>query len=215
MFHTAGLVMLIDTVLTAVQTQQLTAPGSLFQRLSLPWNSGGLIVLLIVLGSWQGRQIYRSVVDTTTRTYQNIDDRTEEMRQATRLIDRLRGSTLPINPVLAIICQGCDGVAIKYARFFALDYRDGRQDPLYTVLNETSWAPQPVNVWQTKAKIDDVVEKLGKADIIWSIKLDPWLLTAVKRLASDSTCLDTLPHKALVRDTFKGTQTGLRCIENK
>ena len=215
MFHAVGLVMLVDTVLRIAETRKLNAPGRLIERWNQPWISGGLILLIVVLGSWQGRQIYRSTVDTSTRIYQNIDFRIAEMYRATSLIDNLRGTTLPHTPVLAVICQGCDNAVLSYASFYALGYKDGRMNPRFTVHGQTSWAPQPVNTWQAKADIDDVVEKLSKADIIWPLKIDDWLMSALARLVSDKSCLSAMPDKALVRSKTNGGSVQFRCIEKE
>lgn len=213
MIHAVGLVMLVDTVLTVFERRQSPGQEWFLRERHKPWIITGLVALIVVGGGWQGRQVYRSIVDTTTRAYQTIDPRIRDAREAADLIDRLRGSVLPQTPVLALVCQGCDNVAIKYARFFAMDYKNGELDPRFIVLGQTSWAVQPANPWQAKASIDDVVEQLSKADIIWPIKTDPWLLQALTRLVADNTCLSDLPDKILVRDTAEGNSIRFRCIE--
>ena len=135
------------------------------------------------------------------------------MHRATERIDGLRGSILPQKPVLAIVCQGCDDVAIQYANFFALGYKDGKLDPRFTVISDSSWAPQPVNVWQRKASIDDVVKRLSKADIIWPIKTDPWFVKAIASLVTDSSCLNALPDRAIIGGMRVGNSVRFLCIE--
>ena len=88
-------------------------------------------------------------------------------------------------------------------------------NPRFTVHGQTSWAPQPVNTWQSKADIDDAVEVLSKADIIWPLKTDDWLMTALARLVSDKSCLSAMPDKALVRSKTNGGSAQFRCIEKE
>ena len=135
------------------------------------------------------------------------------MRAAARLIDVLRGNSLPIRPVLKIISQGQDNAVLDYAHFYAMNYKMGKPYPHFTISNTFSWSPEPSNIWQTKSNVEDVVLDLSQADIIWPINLDPWLLKILSRLVSDSSCLNTLPNKALIRYTADGTPVRFRCVD--
>jgi hypothetical protein len=212
-FQALGLVMLFDTVLSFVGKMKWAANGGLDRLMGRRWVMGSLVLGIVALAIWQGRQLTRSVVDTTTRAYQNIDPRINEMRLAARRINALRGVTLPATPILTVISQGGDNAVLSYARFFAMGYENGRLSPRFTVSNEMSWAPAKGNIWQTKASIEETVRKLSQADIIWPVKLDPWLMRALERLVPDPSCLAALPGKALIRDDTDGNIPRFRCIE--
>ena len=213
MFHALGLVMLVDVALDYAASPK----GIIWDKINRLWRSrwmaAGLVILIVILGVWQGRQANRSVVDMTTRAYQNIDMRIVEMRTAARRIESLRGTTLSKKPVLMIISQGRDNAVSSYAQFFSIGYSEGQVDPHFTVSGAVSWSPEPSNVWQSKASIEDVTRQLSKADIIWPINLDPWIMKPLGRLVTDTTCLNALPNKALVRDADDGNVIRFRCIQ--
>lgn len=213
MFHVLGLVMLFDVTLYFTARKIGVALGGPNQKVRRRWIIGTLVVFVIVLAGWQGRQVNRSVVDMTTRTIQGIDSRIVEMRAAAGRIESLSGTTLPKKPILTIISQGRDNAVVSYARFFGIGYDEGRVDPKFTVFGEVSWSPEPGNIWQTKASIDQVEHKLSQADIIWPIELDPWLMTVLGRLVPDVSCLNALPDKALVRQVDNGKFVRFKCIE--
>lgn len=214
-FHALGLVMLLDTALSFAEKRGWTVSGVLAQLGRRRWIAGVFVTVIVVLGAWQGRQIYRSVIDTTTRAYQNVDQRIPEIQRAANRIESLRGDVLPESPVLTILSQGGDNAVINYAQFYAMDYRDGKLKPRFSVAGEVSWAPEPVNVWQTKASIEDVVRQLAKADIIWPINVDPWLMKALSRLIPDRSCLSALPDRALICETVDGSTIRYKCIEKQ
>ena len=214
MFHALGLVMLLDTALSLVANGNWIALGGPAQ-LRRSWIVGSLIVIVVLLMGWQVRMTLNSVVDTTTRAYQNIDPRIAEMRTAAKRIKSLRGISLPEKPILTILSQGGDSAVVSYAQFYAMGYRNGKPDPLFNVSRAISWSPEPGNVWQTKGSDDEVAELLSQADIIWPINLDPWLLKVLGRLIPDSLCLSALPNKALVRDTASENSVRFRCIEKQ
>ena len=212
-FHTLGLVMLFDAALYFAAKKIGVALGEPHKSMRCSWIIGTLVIIIIVLVGWQGRQVSRSVVDMTTRAYQNIDPRIVEMRTAAKRIESLRSTTLPKKPILTIISQGRDSDVISYARFFAMSYDEGQIDPHFTISGAVSWSPEPGNVWQTKASIEQVAQQLSQADIIWPINLDPWIMKPLGRLVPDIACLNALPDKALVRDVDDGKFVRFRCIE--
>ncbi len=212
-FHALGLVMLFDTALSFAGKMKWAANGRVNRLMNRPSMVGALVLSIIALGGWQGRQITRSVVDTTTRAYQNIDPRIKEMRLAAKRIEGLRGVMLPKKPVLTIVSQGGDSAVISYARFFAMGYEESRISPRFIVSNEFSWAPLKNNIWQTQGSLEGTVKKLFQADIIWPIKLDPWLMKGLGRLVPDPSCLAALPGKALIRDNTDINAPQFRCIE--
>ncbi len=209
-FHALGLVMFLDVVLSFVAKRT-----RLDHYVRSPWIVGSLVVSVLVLGGWQQRQLYRSVVDTTTRAYQNVDPRIQEMRMAAKKIANLRGSVLPKKPVMTILSQGGDGAVKDYAGFFAMGYVDGKVNPHFTVSGGISWAPAQGNIWQISASMEDVVQQLSEADILWPITLDPWLIKVLERLVPDASCLNALPDKALVRYKANGSSFQFRCIEKQ
>lgn len=213
MFHALGLVMLVDVALDYAAGPKGIIRDKINRLWRSRWVAAGFVILIVILGAWQGRQVNRSVVDMTTRAYQNIDLRIVEMRTAARRIESLRGTTLSKKPVLMIISQGHDNAVTSYANFFAMGYSEGRVDPHFTVSGAVSWSPEPSNVWQSKASIEEVTRQLSKADIIWPINLDPWIMKALGRLVTDIACLNALPNKALVRDADDGNVIRFRCIQ--
>lgn len=211
-FHAVGLVMLLDAALSFSEKRNWSVSGVLVPSGRRRWIAGFFVTVVAVLAAWQGRQIYRSVVDTTTRAYQKVDERIPEIQRAAHRIESLRGNMLSKQPVLALLSQEGDTAIIAYARFYAMDYRDGKLTPRYFVTRQVSWAPEPVNVWQTKASIDDVILTLSKADILWPIKVDPWLMKALGHLVADPLCLSALPDRALIREQGDGGAIRFRCI---
>ena len=215
MFHALGLVMLFDIALRYAAG----AKGGFRDRISKLWRSpltvGIFVMLLIALMGWQGRQVNRSVVDMTTRAYQNVDPRIDEMRAAASRIEALRGTALSKRPVLTIISQGGDVAVLSYARFFAMGHEGGRIDPRFTVSNGFSWLPDPGNLWQEKASHEQLIQQLSEADIIWPITLDLWIMKALAPLVPDASCLKALPDKALVRDADDGEAPRFRCIDKQ
>ena len=215
MFHALGLVMLFDAVLFFTARSKWAVHGGLSRFARRSWVVGSLIIVGVVLAGWQGRQLHDSVLDTTTRAYQKLDPRIEEMRTAAKRIRGLSGSALPRKPKLVILSQGQDGAVVSYAQFFAIGYRDGKRDPHFTVSGAASWSPKPSNVWQRNASDDEVAQQLSKVDIIWPTHLDPWLLKILGRLVSDTSCLKALPNKALIRDTTDRNFVRFKCIEKQ
>lgn len=189
--------------------------GGVDQLWRSPWIVGYLVVTIIVLAGWQQRQLYRSVIDTTTRAYQTVGPRIKEMQMAAIKIESLRGKALPKKPVLAILSQRGNGAVKDYANFFAMGYDGGRVDPHFTVSGQISWVPTQSNVWQTNSNIEDTVKYLSKADILWPITLDAWLMNALERLVPDTSCLSALPDKALIRYNTTANDPQFRCIEKQ
>jgi len=135
------------------------------------------------------------------------------MRMAANKIEALRDNTFPDTPVLTILSQGDDNAVIDYARFFAMGYEDGKRAPRFLVSYETSWAPDKKNVWQTQASMDEAVQYLSRSDIIWPIALDPWLTDVLAQIVPDAECLNSLPDKALIRETSRPGSIRYQCID--
>ncbi|MBT3237145.1 MAG: hypothetical protein HN360_00085 [Rhodospirillaceae bacterium] len=212
-FHALGLVMLLDVALSIffrTKGSLNDAGGNLLGR---SWVMTGLAAVVIILGIWQARQIHNTVIDTTTRAHQSIDPRINEMRMAANKIEALRDNTFPDTPVLTILSQGDDNAVIDYARFFAMGYEDGKRAPRFLVSYETSWAPDKKNVWQTQASMDEAVQYLSRSDIIWPIALDPWLTDVLAQIVPDAECLNSLPDKALIRETSRPGSIRYQCID--
>jgi hypothetical protein len=201
-FHALGLVMLIGSTLHYANKSNISTLRSYSRQY---WINTALIITVIALAGLQGRQILRRVDDVTSRTYQSVDPRISEMRDAAKRIEGLRGISLPKRPLLTIISQEQDNAVINYAEFYAMGYKAGNYDPHFTVSKTFSWSPKPNE--------KDVVQDLSKPDIIWPINLDPWLKHILSRLVSDRSCLNSLPNKALIRDTTDQTSVRFRCIE--
>lgn len=211
-FHALGLVMLFEAALSFAARKNRLESGHRPLPVRSSWITAGLAIAVLVMMGWQGHQVDRSVVDMTARTYQPIDTRIAEARQAAKRIENLRGTALPGKPVLAILSQGQDSAVVSYALYFAMGYDNGRIEPRFTVSDTISWSPKPGNHWQAKAGAAQVAKQLSRADIIWPITLDPWLRTALGPLVADPACLKSLPGQALIRDRDAGPAVRFRCI---
>lgn len=209
-FHAVGLVLLVIAPLQLPSVRELMACAATFMRRPVPLIAG--LALIVTLGSWQARQTYRSVVDLTTRVYQNADPRIAEMHRASIFIERRAGRDLPAQPTLTILGQSQDGDVRGYAEYFAQRAAPGGHTSLYRVGTGTSWSPAaPVNVWQTRATADAVLKELTAADILWPLQLDPWLIEQLRVLVPDESCIARLPDAALVRDNAAATPR-FRCV---
>ncbi len=135
------------------------------------------------------------------------------MRRAAAPIERLKGGRLPAMPVLLVISQGLNSAAGDYARFFALSRHRGDTTGRYRVIPQHSWSPEPVNTWQFHAEPEQVRARLAEADIVWPIKLDPWLRDIIANLVEDDACLRALPNKALVRVAQRTERIWFACID--
>ena len=197
MFHTLGLLLLLIGVASLGRRRWLSFLAAAKTRSALIVG----VALIVVLGAWQARQTYRSVVDLTTREYQNADPWIAEMRQAAAFIERHIGRELPEQPTLAVLGQGQTSDVRGYAEYFAKRAAPGGHAAMFRVHPHLSWAPAPTNVWQARATSDVVIKELSTADILWPIRLDEWLLGVLRTLVDDAACLARLPDAALVRDT--------------
>ena len=208
--HGVGLVLLLDAALRGFSrfNDNRECPA----KVPVAIVSAGLFAGIAVLGAWQIYSVYRSVDIVTARTGQTVDFRVDEMRRAAARIEELKTGSLPEDPVLQIASQGMDSAVIDYARFFALGRQRGTTSARFKVAGSHSWAPKPVNTWQTRASQEDVRRIFEKADIIWPTTLDPWLRSVFAGLV-DEDCLRTLPEKALIRTVPAPGKIRFVCID--
>lgn len=191
--HALGLVLLIVGVALLRRRQWV---GVVSNRAAL----GSGAALALALGLWQIHLTHRTVVDLTTRIYQNADPRIGEMRQAAAFVERHAGKLLPLRPVIAVLGQGQDGDVRAYAEYFARHPVPGGSTSAFSVHFATSWAPTPANTWQTAAGTGTLARELASIDLLWPIQIDLWLLSELRPLVSDEACLTSMPQHALVRE---------------
>ena len=191
--HTLGLLLLATGALGVANARW---PGMAAKR--------GVVLacigLALGLAAWQVRQTYRTIVDLTTRAYQNVDPRIDEMRQAALFVERHAGRLLPERPVLAVLSQGQDGDVRSYAEYFARRPGNNGSMSIFMVHGQSSWAPIPINTWQSAIAPGALARELGSLDILWPTHVDSWLITELRELVPDAECLKRLPHDVLLRD---------------
>ncbi|MBL6929548.1 MAG: hypothetical protein ISR44_10285 [Rhodospirillales bacterium] len=212
-FHGVGLVLLLDG---ALRVSKRFTPNLLITVDAdglRKWPQAVCLLAVALLTLWEGRNLLRSVEDMSTRNVQNVDSQITETRRAAIRIQELRADQLPHQPLLTILAQGRDKAAITYARYFSINTDGKGPNRLYRVHHHFSWHPTPANTWQQKATADQVAAQLGKSDIIWPIKLDPWLRGVLVGMIPDPECLASLPAKALIREKPGAATPQFRCIE--
>tara|TARA_Y100001936_G_scaffold253725_1_gene320410 strand:- start:23598 stop:25559 length:1962 start_codon:yes stop_codon:yes gene_type:complete len=208
--HAVGLVMLIDVTLFAIRRG---------------WGSMALAVLstrrdwliavccsLFVLGGSQVVQVWESVEQITTRRGQPIDPRIAQSKQSAETIELLIGKQLPKQPKLLILSQGLDTSVISHAEFFALGRRRGDTIPRYSIINEVSWAPTPKNIWQIKSDATRFRQTLARADIIWPMVVDKWLVSVLASDVSDQDCIKDLTRHYIIRRQNSDGKSQFRCF---
>ena len=149
----------------------------------------------LVLAGWQVRQVYRSVADVTSRHLYSIDPRVPKMHAAVRVIEEMRGVRLPDRPRLVIINQGGTTEPAKYAAYFALGAAGASVD----VHPMVSWHPNPTADWQLKTTERDMLDLLRRADVIWPLAGDDWMVSMLGKLGADAVCLQDVTNRVLVR----------------
>jgi hypothetical protein len=198
--HTVGLALLV----VAAARHAGTFGPAVAARLNARPSLAALGVTIAVLGGWQEWLLYRNVADMSTRVYQGGDPRVGEMARAAARIAGLAGTTLPARPRLAVLDQEQDADVLAYARFFALRRGPAGPEPIFEIYDQVSWAPAPRNTWQVRTSGDALAATLQTMDILWPIRVDPWLLSVLATMGVDNGCLSQLPAMALIRAPAEG-----------
>lgn len=212
-FHALGLVMLFDTVLILAAKRYRNLIGEPNHLWNHSWIVGAFAIIVAVMAAWQVRMLFHSVVDTTTRVYQNVDTRIAEVRMAANRIESFRGHSLPRRPIVTFLSQKSDSAILNYAYFYALGYSNDKISPHFTVSHAVSWSSLFGNDTQEKAHARDVIKQLSLADIVWPISIDPWLIKIIESFVPEKSCLNALPDQALFRYTDDKNSVRFRCIE--
>lgn len=160
-----------------------------------------LIVSGIVLAGWQAFQVNRSVVDVSTRAYQNVDFRIAEVRRALDFVqENYRTGGRP--PRIQFISQGMDSEVMSYAKYYSLGGSHGRPRQIYSFAKQVSWSPtEPTNIWQQKIREEALRREFLEADLIWPTATDPWVSSILLSLVPPGTCPDRLDGSLLIKGT--------------
>jgi len=170
-------------------------------------------LIVIVLGSYQTIQILRSVEDVSTRSYQKTDPNINEAKRAVEAAIQLSGDKLPNNPIVLFISQGTNAGALGYAKYFSLGAQDQDGHPINLQFQGVSWTPNtPVNVWQHKITAEEMRLQMLSSDMIWPMKVDPWILSILKPLVTEPACLENPLDKFFIRQEKRGSYSGFVCI---
>ena len=125
-------------------------------------------------------------------------------------LSRIR-SRLTAPPLVQFISQGTDKDILGYARYYAFGVSSGRQSVHYRTAPRVSWSyGAPSNIWQAQVSEKALLRELKSANVIWPIRVDPWLESILRSLASqDALCENSIVDYVLVRDS-----NGLfRCLQ--
>ncbi len=186
--HTLGFVIAVIEILGLMAEKRLAGIGTILSGRTI----GVLSILAVAgLGAYQAKQIMRSVVDVTTRAYQNVDPGINEAKQAVEAAIRYLQDERLNNPTILIISQGTHPEVLNYARYFAQGLRRKGGKPIDILFDGVSWTPnEPVNTWQHKISANKMRAKILASDMIWPIKTDPWIISVLTPLVGDPACLD-------------------------
>lgn len=156
---------------------------------------------IAVLFIFQGVQIHRSVVDVTTRKYQSIDPRINEVKTAVQILANMAGRELPENPMLMLISQGGDSEPLSYARYFGRGIANQNTAEFwFRLVSSVSWtSAAPKNVWQHKTTAEALRKTLTEADLIWPLKLDPWVTAVLAHVVDLRKCAKDISQSYFVR----------------
>ena len=169
-----------------------------------------IVATVVALGGLQVQQVSRSLEDITTRKYQSVDPRLAEVRAASMFVKNTFPAESP-PPLVQFISQGTDMDILGYARYYALGGSSGRPSIHYRTAPKVSWSSgDPSNTWQFQASEKELLRELKSANVIWPIRVDPWLESILRSLASqDALCENSIVDYVLVRDS-----NGLfRCLQ--
>ena len=211
--HGIGLVMLLDVALTLIR--QRFGIDALAKLVAWRTCLVGILLSVVGLGIWQTNQVFESLIEVTTRRNTFLDPRIAETRQAAKTIEQLAGQSLPKRPVLLLLLQGGDMGVLSYARFYSMGKRRGDVEPRYKIIPRFSWAPIPVNTWQSEADPSQVRKRFAEADIVWPIVVNPWLVDIVSRMVKNPTCLKDLSGHYLVRLPQTDGTPRFQCFDKK
>lgn len=179
-----------------------------FTKAEIPWAGSrrmsrtavvAIIMATILLGGWQIRQVYRSVVDGTDRSIWPADPRIGEMQDAARFILNSGNVAAEGQPRLLIIDQGGDHTPTIYAKYFSMTSKPEGPHLRFGIHPRVSWSTNPVNVWQVRSSKEKATVEFRDADVIWPLSVDPWVLDILTRMGVPDLCLTGILGKALVK----------------
>lgn len=211
-FHGLGLVML---TLGAVELAATRLKKPLSIALCSRAGLATALAAVVLLGAWQGRQVYRSVVDVGDRSLFSVDQRLLEIKAAADFIARAAGGRLKPKPRLIIVNQGGDGTPAIYADYFALRQAPGGVgiDRTFETVADTSWAPSRKDPFTAAKGAHEMATLLRSADIIWPMRVDDWIMDILANLGVDKGCLATLRTKVLLVNGDRTGRPNFVCIE--
>ncbi len=211
-FHGLGLVLLTlgAVALAATRWREIVSRAA-DSRACL----AALLVMVSLLGTWQARQVYRSVIDVSDRSLFPVDARLLEIKAATGLIAKEIGGRLKPKPRLIIVNQGGDGTPAIYADYFAIHRAPGGAgfDRAFETVGDVSWAPNRKDAFTAAKSAEEVAALLRSADVIWPMRVDDWIKGVLADLGVDGGCLVNLQTKVLFVSADGAEKRNFVCID--
>lgn len=215
-FHTIGLVLLTISIILSWPLYLRGQLAPLARIAGTRLSVVGAAIVVVMLAGWQVRGVHRTVIDLSTRAFQNIDPRIAEMADASNFVVANAGSLFPARPAMAILGQGQDRDVLAYASYFGTRRgSSGVPEPVYELYRATSWAPEAMNVWQMRSSPEHLAASLRDVDILWPIQVDAWLREVLTDLVPDHECVAALPRFALVRHVTVSGNVEFRCVSKR
>ena len=194
-FHVLGLMFLLEFVLSVLVQKERWA--SFFRTKKMIFIA---VLIILLFGGWQMRSVYRTVIDTSTRAYQNIDQRILEVKSAATFINSKRGKTITEFPKIVFIAQPLDRSSTGFAKYFSLFKDDaGRVFSSFKAAVLSSWPREPKYDYQNSLILEEYRNLLRTADVIWPIKIDVTLTTMIVQLGVNEKCVSQLLEHVIVK----------------
>ena len=200
-FHSLGLLLLTELAIHYWPRMKL---GSLDQILAKKSIFLGSIISIILLASWQMRQLDHTVTDITTRKHQSYDFRVGEMKKAGIWLKQKRGNLLPEQPKLLIIAQGQTNDVLGYAQFYALEKNKKHDFKAYRSKLITTWPLTSEEYYQNPNWQKKAISLIGEADVIWPTGIDQQITDLLRELKTSPDCLNKLTEKILIKERSGG-----------
>jgi hypothetical protein len=184
-------------------------------RLLRPVGRAALVaamVGLVGLLGWQVRAIDRSLQDMAHRDQHSPRNAEVSFRIAaeTEALLRLLGPERTPLARVQLIAQGTDGLEAINAHYRRLGTRRGSPPFAFALANNHSFGENRENVWMSAGGADTVRAEITRADVIWPVIVDDWMLGVLAPLVDDPACRADPTRYFLMRDGE--TPSRYRCV---
>lgn len=196
--HLFGLVMLAFLVIEFAGRRRI---GAIRKSLHARWITALLVLAIVSGGVWQVRALDLSLRNTALRdleprrTVLRIARVEKDIGALLKLIDK-QGLKMPL---IVQIAQNRAGFDLRIARYGALARHRGHERRFYRMHNDYSWGREKKNLWMKPTTVDRLIAQLKKADIVWPLFVDPWILTVISKLTDNESCRRVPTEYFLVR----------------